>query len=525
VPFTIETAVTLPETVEVLVRFVAEGAHGPEPWGWPPEAEGRGAALLLPGLSGSAGEAVALLDADRSVATWLVGVGRTESPGVESLRRAAGAAVRAAGRGRELALDLRALPPAVARAPRRAGQVLAEGLRLGSYRFDRYKSRPAAGVLERVVLIVPPVLEQAVREGVRRGEVVADAVAFARDLGNEPAGVLTPAELAGRAAAWGEAHGARVTVLDEDAIREARLGGLLAVARGSAEPPRLVELVYEPPAAARAEGDPLPTVALVGKGITFDSGGLSLKTADAMTAMKTDMCGAAAVVAAVGACGELGVGVRVVGLAPVTENMPGGRATKPGDVVTARNGATIEVLNTDAEGRLVLADALSLAAEREPDAIVDLATLTGACVVALGRRVAGLFANHTGLLEELRRAGERAGEPLWPLPLPALYRDHVDSDVADMKNVGKAGQAGAIAAALLLERFSGGRPWAHLDIAGPARSEEQEGERSKGATGFGVRTLLELLAGYRPLGGVAGEPVGGDLGSGRVAFEGGDDGS
>jgi leucyl aminopeptidase len=237
----------------------------------------------------------------------------------------------------------------------------------------------------------------------------------------------------------------------------------------------------------------VPHVALVGKGISLDSGGLSLKSAEGMTTMKTDMSGAAAVLAAVSACGDSGVGVKVTAIAPMTENMPGGRATKPGDVLTIRNGRTIEVLNTDAEGRLVLADGLSLASELQPDAIVDLATLTGACVVALGGLIAGLFGSDDDLVRRIRAASERAGESTWPLPLFDEYGAHIDSEVADMKNIGKGGQAGAIAAALLLARFVDGVPWAHLDIAGPARADEDSGVLAKGGTGFGVRTLLELL--------------------------------
>ncbi|HYA67531.1 MAG TPA: M17 family metallopeptidase, partial [Acidimicrobiales bacterium] len=259
------------------------------------------------------------------------------------------------------------------------------------------------------------------------------------------------------------------------------------------EPPRLLMARYEPP---DTSSELVPHVALVGKGITFDSGGLSLKTAGGMETMKTDMSGAAAVLAALSACDDLGVRVRVTAIAPVTENMPGGGAVKPGDVLTIRNGKTIEILNTDAEGRLVLADGLTLAAEMAPDAIVDLATLTGACVVALGDSIAGVLGNDETLVSALRDASDRAGEPTWPLPLPRRYASHIDSDVADMKNTGKAGQAGAISAALLLERFVGDVPWVHVDIAGPARSAEDAGVLAKGGTGFGVRTLLELLENY-----------------------------
>jgi leucyl aminopeptidase len=289
--------------------------------------------------------------------------------------------------------------------------------------------------------------------------------------------------------------GVTVEVWDEQRISDERLGGLLGVARGSAEPPRLLKIAYEPADPIAVDGR-VPHVVLVGKGITFDSGGLSLKSAEGMVTMKTDMSGAAAVLATVSACGALGVRVRVTAIAPTTENMPGGRATKPGDVLTIRNGRTIEVLNTDAEGRLVLADGLSLASEMEPDAIIDLATLTGACVVALGTSIAGVFGTDDAFIGRVRAASERAGEGTWPLPLPDEYRSHIDSDIADMKNIGKAGQAGAIAAALLLARFVDRVPWVHLDIAGPARSDEDTGILAKGGTGFGVRTLLELLEAY-----------------------------
>ena len=226
--------------------------------------------------------------------------------------------------------------------------------------------------------------------------------------------------------------------------------------------------------------------------------------------MKTDMSGAAVVIATLGACRALGVGVRVLAFAPTTENMPGGRATKPGDVLKIRNGKTIEVVNTDCEGRLVLADGLSLAAEEEPDCIIDLATLTGACVVALGPRIAGLMGNDDRLLAAVKAASERAGEPTWPLPLPDAYRSDIDSEVADMKNQGKRG-GGTLTAALLLQEFVGDRPWAHLDIAGPSRSEEDAGEFRKGSTGFGVRTLLELLCSYEPLNTPASGAAGGKV--------------
>jgi len=234
-------------------------------------------------------------------------------------------------------------------------------------------------------------------------------------------------------------------------------------------------------------------VALVGKGITFDSGGLSIKSAEGMEAMKTDMSGAAAVLGVMSALADLGVGTRVVGIVPAAENMPGGRATRPGDVLRIRNGTTVEVLNTDAEGRLVLADGLSLAAEEGVDAIIDLATLTGACVVALGKKVAGLMGNHPGWINQVHDAATRAGEAVWPLPLPVDYRKGLESEIADLRNIGRGRWGGALTAGLFLKEFVGDVAWAHLDIAGPARSDDDEGYLTKGGTGFGVRTVLEVL--------------------------------
>jgi leucyl aminopeptidase len=337
-----------------------------------------------------------------------------------------------------------------------------------------------------------------VQAGVVRGARAAAAVAAARDLINTPASDLTTALLSERfGALLSDEAGTTVEVWDEERIAEERLGGLLGVSRGSLEPPRLVRAKYEPAHPLTVDGR-TPHVVLVGKGITFDSGGLSLKTAEGMSTMKTDMSGAAIVMAALSACADLAVRVRVTAIAPITENMPGARALKPGDVLTMRNGSTVEVLNTDAEGRLVLADALSLAAEIDPppDAVIDVATLTGAATVALGTGIAPVFGSDEELVERVRRAGKEAGERLWPMPLPEDYAEHIDSEVADMKNTGRAGQAGAIAAALLLERFTGGLPWAHLDIAGTGRAAEASGYLSKGGTAFGVRTLLALLASY-----------------------------
>jgi leucyl aminopeptidase len=258
-------------------------------------------------------------------------------------------------------------------------------------------------------------------------------------------------------------------------------------------------MVYEPSSTrtqARGKRTKPRTIAFVGKGITFDSGGLSLKTADGMETMKTDMSGAAAVLAAMSVLPTLKPAVKVVAIVPTTENMPSGSAIKPGDVLKIRNGKTVEVLNTDAEGRLVLADGLSLAVEARPDAIVDLATLTGACMVALGRTIAGLMGNDDALIDRVRAAADRAGESVWHLPLPKEYRKDIDSDVADIKNTGSGRYGGALTAGLFLEEFVDDTPWVHLDIAGPARAESDDGYVPKGGTGFGVRTIVETVLGF-----------------------------
>ncbi len=465
------------------------------------------------GFTGKAGQSMTVVDVPSgqgslgadAPAVVFVGCGNGEvGAGGDAvaavLRRAAATLVRAGGKSGAALLVVPTSLADAAGSPRRAAQAVTEGAVLAAYRFVSHKSESEGGGIERFVVAGAGLDAAEIAEGTRRGLAVADAVCLARDLVNEPPSSLTPTRFADVAVAHAAGRpGVTVEVWDEVRIAEERLGGLLGVARGSAEPPRLLKLAYEPAHPVTVDGR-VPHVVLVGKGITFDSGGLSLKTADGMVTMKTDMSGAAAVLAAICTCSELDVPVRVTAITPTTENMPGGRATKPGDVLTIRDGHTIEVLNTDAEGRLVLADGLTLASEMQPDAIIDLATLTGACVVALGSQIAGLFGSDDALVDRVRAASGRAGEGTWPLPLPDEYRSHIDSEVADMKNVGKAGQAGAIAAALLLARFVDGVPWVHLDIAGPARSDEDNGILAKGGTGFGVRTLLELLEAYGPEG-------------------------
>lgn len=457
-------------------------------------------------FTGRPGE-VLVLPAGDGATVVAIGMGSRAVLSAESFRRAGATLARSAQKAPVVAFWLRGAVPKGLE-PARVAQALVEGAVLALYRFVTYKGDQGPSSLAELVVVGAPGQEvTALDEGVKRGAIVARAVSLARDLINEPAGAMTPRRLAQLAEEVAEESGLEVTVMDEVAIANAALGGLAGVAQGSEEPPRLIELDYkpDPDVAARAFGrrrQP-PTVALVGKGITFDSGGLSLKSAEGMMTMKTDMSGAAAVLAAMSALRSLEVPVRVLGFMPTTENMPGGRAIKPGDVLKIRNGKTIEVLNTDAEGRLVLADGLSLAVEAEPDAVVDLATLTGACVVALGRQMAGLMGNHDGFVAQVQEAASRAGEAVWPLPLPDDYRRQIDSEVADMKNIGSSNQAGALIAGLVLREFVDGVPWAHLDIAGPARSDADEGYVRKGATGFAVRTLLELVSSFEPPGGVS----------------------
>lgn len=357
------------------------------------------------------------------------------------------------------------------------------GIRLAGYRYDIFQNPDSRVSVKpnKVQLRIPRDPSQ-----FDRALIVAESVALARDLANDPPSRLTPTRFASIAASLADEYGIEVRIWDKADCERERLGGLLGVARGSTEEPRAVKLVWRPE-------NSKSRVALVGKGITFDSGGLSLKSAEGMTRMKTDMSGAAAVLATVVGAARQKLDVEVAGYLMLAENMPSGSAQKPGDVLVTRSGKTIEVLNTDAEGRLVLADGLTLACEDGYGQIVDIATLTGACVVALGDEIAGLFANDDQLMEELRKAGEKAQEPSWPLPLPKSYDSHIKSEIADMKNIGKPGKAGAISAALLLERFCDGVKWAHLDIAGPARSDSDRGWIRQGPTGFSVLTLLEWL--------------------------------
>ena len=365
---------------------------------------------------------------------------------------------------------------------------LAEGLVLGGYSYQELKSDPDAPKTKTVSLIgtTSKKSEAAVSSGV----AVAQAVCLARDLVNEPGGSLTPERFANEAKRVARQPGLSIKVLGLAEIRKAKLGGVLGVNRGSELPPRVVEMSW------RAGKRGAPTIALVGKGITFDAGGLSIKTAAGMSTMKCDMAGGAAVIGAMSALPSLKPDVNVKAWVPMTDNMLGGDATRVGDVLRIRNGKTVEVLNTDAEGRLILADGLSLASEAKPDAVIDLATLTGAAVVSLGNDYSALMSNNESFASQVLAAADAVGELAWRLPLPSRYRKLLDSPIADMKNIG-GNYGGAITAGLFLQEFvAEGLPWVHLDIAGPAFSDASSELAPKGATGFGVRMLVRLIQSF-----------------------------
>ena len=376
-------------------------------------------------------------------------------------------------------------------------RALTEGLLLGGYSY-KITNKPVPETLTALRVVAA---SDAAARGLRAGLCTATAARLARDLATTPSSTKTPAWLARQATAIARRSGLQVRVRDDRQLKAGGFGGIVAVGMGSANPPRLIELSYRPADASPGH------VVLVGKGITFDSGGLSLKPNANMVSMKTDMSAGGAVIAVMSALRELGVRVRVTGLVPAAENMPSGSAQRPSDVITHFGGTTVEVLNTDAEGRLVLADALAYAdAELDPDVVVDLATLTGAISSGLGKRHAGLFATDERLAAALLAAGEASGEGIWRMPLVEDYRDALDSSVADLANVatgaGQSYRAGAIVAALFLREFVGRRRWAHLDIAGVARAEGDEHEVTKGPTGYGVRLLLHWLASDDPLRGL-----------------------
>jgi leucyl aminopeptidase len=440
------------------------------------------------GASGKAGETTLLPGARPGKSATVVAVGLGATPDgelkTEDLRLAAGAGVRAVKAARSVAL---ALPTPDAECVR----AVAEGALIGRYSFTSYKSEADKAETGDLTVLTELARNSEAKAALARAEAVAEAVHLARDWVNMPPSDLHPVEFAEDSVRLAKEHGVKVEVLDEKALRKGGYGGILSVGQGSANPPRLIRLSYSP-------SKPVLHLAFVGKGITFDSGGLSLKPSTGMVTMKADMAGAAAVVAATIAIARLGLPVQVTTYAAMAENMPSGSASRPSDVITMYGGKTVEVLNTDAEGRLVLADALVRASADAPDLIVDVATLTGACVIALGTKVAGVFAGDDATRTRVIDAAGTAGEAMWPLPVPPEMLDKLKqhSKVADLANITGEAWGGALAAAAFLGEFvADGIDWAHLDIAGPAFNDgAPSGYTSTGGTGFAVRTLVELAA-------------------------------
>jgi len=367
-------------------------------------------------------------------------------------------------------------------------QAAAEGLTLAEFYGGSYKTTDPAPAAPPTwtVATIDAKDTGAIREAVARGRILGESSNLARELANEPGNTLTPREFASRAASIASSAGVAVEVFDERQIADLGMGLLLGVARGSSEPPRLMVFRHDPPGAPKT-----PVLGLVGKGITFDTGGISIKPAEKMELMKDDMSGGAAVACAMRAIAMLNAPMRVVGVVPTTENMPGGRAVKPGDILRSAEGKTVEVINTDAEGRLILGDGLWYARKLGATHLIDVATLTGACVVALGKVTSGIFGTPDAWVDRVRRVAERAGDRVWPMPIYDEYREQLKSDIADFTNTGGRA-AGSITAALFLKEFTGGLPWAHIDIAGTAWADEAKPYMPKGPTGVAVRTLASL---------------------------------
>jgi leucyl aminopeptidase len=365
-----------------------------------------------------------------------------------------------------------------------------EGVIIGLFEIDKYRtSDKEEKVIDRLVVVVDGADKDALDRGVKRGQIVGESVNFTRDMANEPGAYLTPTNMAERAQEIASDFNLSIDVLDEARMQKEGMGSLLSVSRGSDEPAKLIVLKYTPAKPARDDGQLL---ALVGKGITFDSGGISLKPGENMELMKYDMTGGATVFGAMRAIAQLKPSIPVLGVAPCSENLPSGKATKPGDVVRAMTGKTIEVINTDAEGRLVLADAIAYAKKLGATRIIDMATLTGAVSIALGDVNAAVLGTDQDLINEIIAAGKEVGEKFWQLPLDKEYSKQIKSDIADIKNVGGR-KAGAITAAAFLKEFADGVAWAHLDIAGTAWGDEAKPYRAKGPTGIAVRTLINIV--------------------------------
>ena len=445
-------------------------------------------ALEANGFEGRTGQVLTVPTGDG--VTVAIGIGDPGTIDAAGLRSAAAAFARATAKHAQLATNLADIDGIDAQV---AAQAVTEGVLLASYRYTGLKNEPKnASLLEGLTLVARDKQAKDVDRGAERGKVVASAAAFARELANTPPTHLNAKDLAAKAVDIGSAAGLLVEVFNKDQLEQMGCGGILGVNRGSTEPPRMVKLTWSPK-------NPTGHLALVGKGIMYDSGGISLKPSDNFHQnMKMDMSGAAAVLATMSVLKDLKCKSKVTAWLMCTDNMPSGSALKLGDVLTMRNGKTVEIHNTDAEGRLVLADGLSLAVEDAPDAIVDIATLTGAALVALGESIAPVLGTNQALVDQLIERSEATDEPIWQLPLAAQrYRKLLDSVVADMKNIGGP-YGGTITASIFLSEFVGDIPWAHLDMAGPMMVAADDGIYAKGATGFGTRLLIDLATNFSP---------------------------
>jgi leucyl aminopeptidase len=419
----------------------------------------------------------------------LVGVGERDSYQAAQVSQMAGTAARAlrARNVKSIGLITRAAEADV----EQTTAVAVEGVLMGLFETDKYRTvEKEERLIERIVIIAQGANEDALRRGAERGRIIGESVNFTRDLANEPGAYMTPTIMAERARAIASEFGLEVDVLDRERMEALGMGSLLSVARGSEEPPALIILKYTPADGGSQVGNGL--LAFVGKGVTFDSGGISLKPGENMELMKYDMTGGATVLGVMRAVAQLKPPMPLLGVVPATENLPSGKATKPGDVVRAMSGKTIEVINTDAEGRLILADAILYAKKLGATRVVDLATLTGAVSIALGDVNTGILGTDQELIDEVITAGREVGEKYWQLPLDKEYTKQIKSDIADIKNVGGR-KAGTITAAAFLKEFADGISWAHLDIAGTAWGDDAKPYRAKGPTGVGVRTLLNLI--------------------------------
>ncbi len=448
-------------------------------------------------FDGSAGQSRLLLAGRDARLPRLVLVGVGDGKDLETVRAASACGARAARDAGAGSIALVMPAKLTGRAAAQMAEALVEGAIVGLYRYELFKSKPSKQSVESLTLLTNGSTEAVCKRGATEGRILGDGVCVARDLGNEPSNTGTPTFLAETARRICDAEESlSLKVLEEDDMQALGMGSLLGVGQGSAEPSKLIFMTHEP---KKRGGKRPPTVAIVGKGITFDTGGISIKPANKLEDMKFDMCGGAAVIGTMQAIAQLNVPTRVVGVVPAVENMPDGTAYKPGDILRAMNGTTIEVRNTDAEGRLILADALAYVTSKlrpKPKAVVDLATLTGACVVALGNHHAAVISNHENVVSALQGAAESSGDALWRMPLGEGHRRQLDSPYADVSNLGSPG-AGTLTAAAFLEKFTNKLPWAHLDIAGMAWTDRNEGRFTKGATGFGVRVMARFLQSWK----------------------------